>query len=96
VKTYRCYFLDQNSRVRAIRIIACADDDAAMTAAGNLLKQNPFSGAELWHRERWVAQWQNGSEPKRANEGQETPFNGSRAVRFEAPASSERAECDDT
>jgi hypothetical protein len=88
MKTYRCYFLDENSRVRALRSIACADDDAAMTRAANLLKQNPYSSVELWHRDRWVAQWQNRSKPKGANEGQVTPFKGSRAVRIEAPVSS--------
>jgi hypothetical protein len=64
MKTYRCYFLDQNSRVRAFRHIACADDEVAMTKAGNLLKQNLYQAAELWHRERWVGQWQRGSDPQ--------------------------------
>ena len=66
MKTYRCYFLDGNARVQASRHIACADDDAAISRAANLMKGNSFSGAELWHRGRWVAQWQNGSEPERA------------------------------
>jgi hypothetical protein len=66
MKTYRRYLLDQNSCVQAFRRIACADDDAAMTKAGNLLKQNPYQAAELWHRKRWVAQWQRGSDPRSA------------------------------
>lgn len=68
MKTYRCYFLDQNSRVRAFRHIACADDDAAMNKVGNLLNQNTYRAAELWHRERWVGKWQRGSGPERARE----------------------------
>jgi hypothetical protein len=67
-----------------------------MTVAANLLNLNLYSGVELWHRERRVAQWQNGSEPKRANEGQKTPFKGRRAVRFETPTSSERTASDNT
>ena len=61
MKTYRCYFLDHNVRVQAARQIVCANDDAAITKAVNLMKQNSYNGAELWHRERWVAQWVNGA-----------------------------------
>ena len=63
MKTYRCYFLDQDSRVRASRQIACADDDAAVKVAANLLKQYAFWAAELWYRERRVGQWQRGLHP---------------------------------
>ena len=96
MKTYRCCFRNQNSRVRAFRHIGCADDPAATTVATNLLKQNLYSGVELLHRERRIAQGQNGSEPKRANERQKTPFKARRAVRFETPALSERAASDNT
>ena len=56
MKSYRCYFSDRNSRVRAFRHIACADDTAAMMIASRLLKQNLYAGAELWHRDRFVGQ----------------------------------------
>ena len=65
MKTYRCFFLDRNSRVRASRHIVCADDTAAMTKAHNLLKQNLYHAAELWHREHWVGQWRRGSDSHR-------------------------------
>lgn len=94
MKTYRCYFLDQNSRVRAFRIIGSASDNAAITVAANLLKENSYSGVELWHREHWVAQWQNGLEQKCANGGQETPFEGHLGVPLEAPAAPERVTSD--
>ena len=56
MKSYRCYFSDRNARVRAFRHIACAGDDAAMTIASRLLKQNLYAAAELWHRDRFVGQ----------------------------------------
>ena len=63
MKSYRCYFADRNSRVRAFRHIACADDAAAMTVASRLLKQNRYAGVELWHRNQFVGELLYGADP---------------------------------
>jgi hypothetical protein len=68
MKSYRCYFSDRNSHVRAFRHIACADDAAAMTIASRLLKQNLYAGAELWHRDQFVGQLLCGADPNAVTE----------------------------
>ena len=56
MRSYRCYFSGRSCRVRAFRHIACGGDAAAMTIASQLLKQNLYAAAELWHRDRFVGQ----------------------------------------
>jgi hypothetical protein len=87
MKTYRCYFLDGNSRVRAFRHIVCADDAAAMTRAVSLLKQNRCHAAELWHRAQWVGQWQRGLDPP-------TPLYSWTDKTVQSPAAPQRATSD--
>jgi hypothetical protein len=89
VKTYRCYFVDQKFRVRAIRRIACKDDAAAIAKVRNLLKQNLYHAAELWHREHWVGEWQSGSDPQ-------TPPYPWAGKTIHGLATPERAALDDT
>ena len=56
MKTYRCYLLDRSLRIVAFEDILCANDQTAILAADKLLKLRQYLGADLWERERYVAQ----------------------------------------
>src|SRR5579863_4036138 len=64
MKSYRCYFSDRDSRLRAIRHIVCADHADAIAIASRLLKQNLYTAAGLWHCDQFIGQLLNESDAK--------------------------------
>jgi hypothetical protein len=54
VKTYDCYFIDRTLRPLSCDKVRCVGDQAAMLAAGDLLRQRSCSGVEVWDRGRYV------------------------------------------
>jgi hypothetical protein len=55
-KTYHCWFIDRTLRPLSCVQVRCADDRAALLAAGDLLRQRTCSGIEVWDRGRCVGQ----------------------------------------
>lgn len=51
--TYRLYFLNDEGRFRAVKELACADDEQALNEA----RRHGESGLELWDLGRLVAAW---------------------------------------
>ena len=84
MKSYRCYFSDRNARVKAFRHIACTSDEAALTIASRLLKQNLYAAAELWHRDTFVGQLLYGVDPDAAAEAPEPSSTGLETLQPEA------------
>jgi len=59
MRSYRCYFLDIRRSIRAVEVIACADDDTAGREGVALFlarRGDPpiFHGVEVWERARLV------------------------------------------
>jgi hypothetical protein len=59
---YRCYFIDQNDRIKGVEQIDCKDDAEAALKAEQLLTPSIYQTAELWQGARLVGRWGNGGE----------------------------------
>ena len=57
VNSYRCYFTDENGRIRSYEQIECPDDAAAVLKVDELLTASPCGTAELWQGKRLVGKW---------------------------------------
>jgi hypothetical protein len=56
---YRCYFTDENDRIKAVEQIDCRDDAEAALKAEHLLASSLYRSAELWRGPRLVGKWSN-------------------------------------
>jgi hypothetical protein len=59
-KSYRCYLIDGDDRIRSAEQIACEDDAQAALKAQALLAASRSASAELWQGKRLVGKWSNG------------------------------------
>jgi hypothetical protein len=84
MKSYRCYFSDRDSRLRAIRHIVCADHADAIAIASRLLKQNLYTAAELWHCDQFIGQLLNESDAKAVAEAADPLSTGLDTLQVEA------------
>lgn len=57
VNSYRCYFTDENDRIKSYEQIECPDDAAAVLKVDELLAASHCSTAELWQGKRLVGKW---------------------------------------
>lgn len=60
---YRCYLTDGDDKIRAVEVLHCSDDAAALLAAAGLLTASSYRSAELWQRGRLVGKWGNPDKP---------------------------------
>jgi hypothetical protein len=88
MKSYRCYFSDHDSRLRAIRHIVCADHADAIAIASRLLKQNLYAAGELWHRDQLIWQLLHESDAKAATEAADPLSTGLDTLPVEAQRAS--------
>ena len=56
---YRCYFTDENDRIKAVEQLECEDDAAALMKAEQVLTASAYNTAELWQGSRLVGKWGN-------------------------------------
>lgn len=59
---YRCYFTDENDRIKAVEQLECEDDAAAFLKAEQVLAASAHKTAELWQGSRLVGKWGNTGE----------------------------------
>jgi hypothetical protein len=57
VNSYRCYFTDENDRIKSYEQIECPDDAAAVLKVDELLAASQYGAAELWQGKRLVGKW---------------------------------------
>lgn len=56
---YRCYFTDENDRIKGVEQINCQDDAEAALKVEHLLASSSHQSAELWQGPRLVGKWGN-------------------------------------
>jgi len=56
MKTYSCFFIDRTLKVLTHENIPCANDQAAVSTASDMLSQRTCAGIEIWDQGRCVAQ----------------------------------------
>ena len=57
---YRCYFTDENDRIKGVEQIDCRDDAEAALKVEHLLASSIIhKSAELWQGPRLVGRWSN-------------------------------------
>ena len=56
---YRCYFTDENDRIKGVEQINCQDDAEAALKVEHLLASSSHETAELWQGPRLVGKWGN-------------------------------------
>lgn len=59
---YRCYFTDENDRIKGVEQIECKDDAEAVLKTEHLLASSIHQTAELWQGARLVGRWGNGGD----------------------------------
>jgi len=55
---YRCYFTDDDDRIRAVEQIACEGDADAVLKVEHLPAASIYRTAELWQGARLVGKWE--------------------------------------
>ncbi len=66
-QSYRVYFLSAKNRIADAHVLDCADDETAVTAALELLRQHPeYPAVEIWQDSRKVGTYRL---PSRAADG---------------------------
>jgi hypothetical protein len=56
---YRCYFTDDNDRIKGVEEINCQDDAEAALKVEHLLASSGHKSAEVWRGPRLVGKWGN-------------------------------------
>jgi len=56
---YRCYFTNENDRIKGVEQIDCRDDAEAALKVEHLLASSSHETAELWQGPRLVGKWGN-------------------------------------
>jgi hypothetical protein len=66
---YRCYFTDENDRIKGVEQINGQDDAEAALKVEHLLTSSSHKSAELWQGSRLVGKWDNtGSSDSRSKQ----------------------------
>jgi len=55
MKTYRCCYQDENSRIVATQWLKCADDEQVRAKVKAQLRANDWAAADVWEGPRIVA-----------------------------------------
>ncbi len=79
---YRCYFTDENDRIKAVEQLECEDDAAALMKAEQVLTLSAYRTAELWQGSRLVGKWGNTGQVAQQPRQSELPSERSASIFF--------------